>query len=118
MRAYVHELSRGVIDFLLLHVINEMPRHGYQIVKELGKRSQGYFKFKSGTIYPALRRLEMAGLVTSRWQKVAERQWRRYYEITESGCQALSNKMTEWQDFYNAVSKLMDLDAESTESNL
>ena len=42
MRAYVQELSRGVIDFLLLHVINELPRYGYQIVKELGRRSQGY----------------------------------------------------------------------------
>ena len=75
-------------------------------------------RFKSGTVYPALRRLEKAGLVTSRWQKVAERQWRRYYEINEAGCQALSDKMTEWQDFYNAVNKLMDLDAESTEANL
>lgn len=118
MRAYVQELSRGVIDFLLLHVINELPQYGYQIVKELGRRSQGYFKFKSGTVYPALRRLEKAGLVTSRWQKVAERQWRRYYEITESGCQTLSDKMTEWQDFYNAVNKLMELDAESNKTNL
>ncbi|HEX74999.1 MAG TPA: hypothetical protein G4O12_00295 [Dehalococcoidia bacterium] len=56
---------RGVTDFLLLSIINELPSHGHQIVKELG-RSQGYFKFKSNTIYPALCRLEVAG-----WSLVA-----------------------------------------------
>ena len=109
MRDYAQELLRGVTDFLLLSLINELPRHGYQIVKELGKRSQGYFKLKSGTIYPVLHRLEIAGLVTSRWQQVTERQRRRYYEITELGRQTLSQRLAEWQSFCTAVGKLMDL---------
>ena len=57
------DLVKGSSDSLLLCLIGEQPMYGYQIIKELERRSQGYFKFKEGTLYPALNRLEKAGLI-------------------------------------------------------
>ena len=69
------ELMKGSIDYLLLSLIGQQPMYGYQILKELEGRSQGYFKFKEGTLYPALHRLERTGLLLGRWQALAgERQ--------------------------------------------
>ena len=58
---YGRELLKGNTDSLLLWLINYQPMYGYQIIKELEKRSNGYFQFKEGTLYPALHRLEKAG---------------------------------------------------------
>ena len=56
-----NELIKGSTDSLLLYLLGQQPMYGYQIIKELEKRSQGYFQFKEGTLYPALHRLEKAG---------------------------------------------------------
>ena len=118
MAVYVPNLLKGVTDFLLLSIINELPNHGYQILKELNRRSQGYFNFKSGTVYPALRRLEMAGLITGRWQQVSGRQRRRYYEISDLGHRILAEKLGEWQNFCIAVGKLVNSSTDSLEITL
>ena len=107
-QSYVRELLRGVVEPLLLFLISELPVHGYQIIKELEKRSQGYFTFKESTIYSALRRMEGDGLVLSSWQQVALKKNRRYYELTEKGYRILNNKLGEWQKFYVAVSKVVN----------
>ncbi len=105
-QSYVRELLRGVVEPLLLVLIGELPMHGYQIIKELEKRSQGYFKFKESTIYSALRRLEKEELVLSSWQQV-RKQKRRCYELTEKGHQILVGKLGEWQVFHSAVGKVV-----------
>ena len=63
---YDRELLKGNTDSLLLSLLCQQPMYGYQIIKELGQRSQGYFNFKEGTLYPALHRLEEAGLVIAK----------------------------------------------------
>jgi len=65
---YGRELLKGNTDSLLLCLINSRPTYGYQIVKELEKRSDGYFQFKEGTLYPALHRLEKDKLIKGKWQ--------------------------------------------------
>ena len=105
--SYEHQLLRGVIGPLLLSLIAELPMYGYQIIKELEERSEGYFKLAGSTIYSALRRLEGEGLVLSSWQQVAQRQKRRCYEITAKGRQILAGRSAEWQRFYNAASKVV-----------
>ena len=62
------EMVKGTANSLLLSLLEEKPMYGYQIVKEIEARSQGYFMFKEGTLYPALYRLEKAGMVTGEWQ--------------------------------------------------
>jgi len=106
-QANLCQLLRGVIEPLLLFIIADLPMHGYQIAKELERRSRGYFKLRGSTLYSALRRLEREGLVLSTWQQVAHKQWRRCYEITEKGRQILSQELIEWQRFYRGASSVI-----------
>ena len=104
---HVRELLKGSTDCLLLSLINCQPIYGYQIIKELERRSNGYFQFKEGTLYPALHRLERKKLIKGEWQLLPGGQQRRYYHITQSGQQMLSKKLTTWQDFSTAVGAII-----------
>jgi PadR family transcriptional regulator PadR len=81
--------------------------YGYQIIKELEKESQGYFKFKEGTLYPVLHRLEKAGLVQGQWQMLSGGRQRRYYHITDKGEKLLVQRKSEWLDFLNAMNLII-----------
>jgi len=108
-RQYVEQLKKGMTELALLYLINEVQTYGYNIIKELERRTTGYFKLKGGTIYPALRRLEIKGLVKSRRQRTTVRQSRKYYQITEKGKQFLANRLADWRDFSAAVTMLMGI---------
>jgi PadR family transcriptional regulator PadR len=102
-----NDLIKGNIDSLLLCVIVQQPMYGYQIIKELERRSKGYFKFKEGTLYPALHRLEKAGLSQGEWQTLPNGRQRRYYHITEKGLQSLVAKKDQWLDFLKAMNLII-----------
>lgn len=104
-----HDLIKNSSDSLLLSVLESEPLYGYKIVKELEKRSQGYFKFKEGTLYPALHRLEKAGLIEGKWQTLSNGRQRRYYNITEKGLAKLAAEKVQWQDFFTAVKMILEL---------
>lgn len=101
------ELIKGNSDSLLLCLLAQQPMYGYQIIKELEKRSQGYFKFKEGTLYPALHRMEKAGLILGKWQILSNGHPRRYYHITAKGHTKLSTERVQWQDFIQAVNMIL-----------
>lgn len=101
------ELMKGSSESLLLCLVAQQPMYGYQIIKELERRSQGYFKFKEGTLYPALHRLEKAGLVVGKWQMLPSGRQRRYYYITEKGRRALEERMSQWREFLVAVNLII-----------
>ena len=101
------ELIKGSIDSLLLCLIDQQPMYGYLIIKELDRRSQGYFKFKEGTLYPALHRLEEAGLIRGEWQMLPSGRQRRYYYITEKGFRSLVTTRSQWQDFLVAMNLII-----------
>lgn len=92
---------------MLLYLISQQPMYGYQIIKELEKRSQGYFKFKEGTLYPALHRLERAGLIQGKWQRLPSGQQRKYYHITEMGYHSMAEQRSQWQDFVVAMNLII-----------
>jgi DNA-binding PadR family transcriptional regulator len=73
--------------------------YGYEIIQELERRSQGYFTFKEGLLYPALHELEREGFVSSVWQDTPQGRRRRYYQLTESGKAALAPAVQEWTTF-------------------
>ena len=98
------ELIKGSFDSLILCLLDQQPMYGYQIIKELERKSEGYFRFKEGTLYPALHRLEQAGLIEGKWQMLPNGRQRRYYHITEKGRATLVEKTVEWQDFFKAMS--------------
>jgi PadR family transcriptional regulator PadR len=98
-----HEINKSNIDSLLLSLISEQPLYGYQMIKDLEGRSQGYFKFKEGTLYPALHKLEESGMAEGKWQTLATGQKRKYYHITDKGLKALKLKRDSWIEFLNAM---------------
>ena len=101
------ELMKGSADPLLLCLIGQQPMYGYQIIKELERRSQGYFKFKEGTLYPALHRLEKTGLILGKWQTLPNGRQRRYYDITDKGHRLLAVKRSQWLDFLTAMNLII-----------
>ena len=101
------ELVKGSADSLLLSLIGEQHMYGYQIIKELEKRSQGYFRFKEGTLYPALHRLEKAGLIEGRWESLPSGRQRRYYYITEKGTRLLAERRMQWRDYLAAMNLII-----------
>ena len=101
------ELMKINIDSLLLCLISQQPMYGYQIIRELESKSQGYFKLKEGTLYPALHRLERAGLILGKWRLLPNGRYRRYYHITDKGYQALLAKRSQWQDFFTAMNLII-----------
>jgi PadR family transcriptional regulator PadR len=104
------ELLKGNIDSLLLSLIGQRPMYGYQILKDLDTKSLGYFKFKEGTLYPALHRLEKSGLITSKWQLLPSGRQRRYYHITERGNGLLAEKKSQWHNFAAAMNLIIQPD--------
>ena len=108
------ELIKGNINALLLSLIGQQPMYGYQIIKELDTKSYGYFKFKEGTLYPALHRLEKSGLIVSKWEMLPSGRQRRYYYITERGRALLAEKKSQWLDFAMAMNLIILPDALSS----
>jgi PadR family transcriptional regulator PadR len=100
------EALRGHLDALLLAVIADGPAHGYAIIEELKRRSAGVVSLAEGTVYPALHRLEKAGLVASRWSTEAPRR-RRVYELTDRGRRALGAEREQWRSFTAAVESVL-----------
>ncbi|HEX5497062.1 MAG TPA: helix-turn-helix transcriptional regulator [Mycobacteriales bacterium] len=93
---------RGHLDLLLLSIVAGGPAHGYGVISALRERSGGEFDLPEGTVYPALHRLEHAGLLESRWADGSGRR-RRLYEITTEGSRALAARRREWQVFSAGV---------------
>ena len=100
-------LAKGSIDSLLLCLMGQRPMYGYQIIKELEDKSQGYFKYKEGTLYPALHRLEKANLLVGRWEASTSGRQRRYYHITEKGSRILVERRIQWLDFLSAMNMII-----------
>ena len=99
----------GNIEPLLLYLIFEQPMYGYQIIKELETRSQGYFKVKEGTVYPVLHRLEREGLILGQWQALPSGRRRKYYHITDKGRSALAERQSQWREFLTAMGLVVQL---------
>jgi PadR family transcriptional regulator, regulatory protein PadR len=100
------DVLRGHLDALLLAVLDDEPRHGYAIIEALQERSGGVLNLPTGTVYPALRRLERTGLVQSSWSTVGGRD-RRTYQLTSSGRRALSEERSAWQEFTGAIGAVL-----------
>jgi len=89
---------RGHLDALILSVLEQEALHGYAVIEALQAHSGGALDLPTGTVYPALRRLERAGYVRSEWSTVGGRK-RRTYELTNAGLRMLADERTEWRSF-------------------
>jgi len=101
------DLRKGSVRALILSLLQEEPMYGYQLSKELQRRSQGFFEFKEGTLYPALHRLEQEGLLRGEWEVVEEGPSRKYYHLTDKGRDELDRSRQEWTTFADQLLALL-----------
>jgi PadR family transcriptional regulator, regulatory protein PadR len=101
------ETLKGHLDALLLATLAGGPRHGYAVIEALHDRSGGRIDLPTGTIYPALHRLERAGLIASTWSTVGGRR-RRTYALTAAGRRALADERAGWHQFAAVVTALLE----------
>jgi PadR family transcriptional regulator, regulatory protein PadR len=100
------EVLKGHLDALILAVIGDEPLHGYAVIEELRRRSEGAFDLAEGTLYPVLHRLEADGLLSSAWSDSSGRR-RRVYRLTRRGRTALARRREEWAGFALAVEAVL-----------
>ena len=97
---------RGYLGMLLLAVLTSGPAHGYELSAELRRRSNGLLLIVEGSLYPALHRLEAAGLVASSTE-ISDGRRRRVYEITADGKEALDEEIRSWNEFQACVHEVL-----------
>jgi PadR family transcriptional regulator PadR len=100
------QLRKGSTTVLILALLEDEPMYGYQLSRELERRSQGYFTMKEGLLYPALHQMEEDGLLIGEWKIIDNRQ-RKYYRITTKGRKQLAQSTTEWRTFTSQLLKLI-----------
>lgn len=100
------EVLKGHLDLLLLAAIGREPCHGYAVIESIRASSEGAFDLAEGTVYPALYRLEAAGLLASSWTSSAGRR-RRIYRLTPLGRRRLASQRKEWGKFRGAVESVV-----------
>lgn len=90
------ELLKGSIDILLMSLLSEKDQYGYEMAKNLRKKSEETFTMNEGTLYPALKRLETKGYISSYWSEGENGNRRKYYSLTEEGKKELKKKLSNW----------------------
>jgi transcriptional regulator len=106
------ELLQGTLDMLILHTLRWGPQHGYAISQAIRTGSGEVFHVETGSLYPALHRLEKRGLVRAEWKKTEKNQRAKYYRLTPAGKKHLVSTESRWQQFVAAVAALMRSGAE------
>jgi PadR family transcriptional regulator, regulatory protein PadR len=101
------QVLKGHLDVLLLAALEDGAQHGYAIKEALRTGSGGRFDLPTGTIYPALHRLERAGLITGSWSVVDGRR-RRSYRLTDTGRRRLARERGNWRAFAAAITALLE----------
>ena len=100
------EWKKGSAELLVLSLLEDQPRHGYDISKLIQLRSGGALRFHVTSLYPLLHRLEKQGWIAGRWVEKADQRRRRYYTLTAEGRKMLRSKQRSWRDFVAAVSRI------------
>jgi PadR family transcriptional regulator, regulatory protein PadR len=100
-------LLRGNTTTLALSVLKDGARHGYDIAREVERRSNGEITFKHGTLYPALHALEKDGLIVSAWEHLDGERPRRVYSLTEQGAEELDRCVEAWNSFARAMNRVI-----------
>lgn len=101
------DVLKGHVDLLLLAALDAGPAHGYAVIKTLRERTGEVVNLPEGTLYPALQRLQSAGLLDSSWSVVDGRR-RRVYELTAAGRDALKKERSAWGTFTRAVESAIE----------
>jgi transcriptional regulator len=100
------EWKKGSAELLILSLLEDQPRHGYDIGKLIEIRSGGSIRFHIASLYPLLYRLENRGLIHGRWVEKPNQRRRRYYRLTPQGQKTLAQQRQSWREFVSAVARI------------
>jgi PadR family transcriptional regulator, regulatory protein PadR len=101
------EMLKGIIDLLILSLLNEKDSYGYEISKAIKQRTEGAFALQEPTLYLSLKRLEKRGMVSSYWGEESRGGRRKYYSITEEGRKMLQGQIRDWKQLVEIVARFL-----------
>ncbi|WP_263359977.1 PadR family transcriptional regulator [Acidicapsa ligni] len=101
------ELLQGTLDMLILRTLQWGPSHGYGIVQALRTQSGEVLQLETGSLYPALHRLERQGWVESEWKQTESKQRARFYSLTRAGREQLASDLSRWQQMVEVIGSIM-----------
>jgi transcriptional regulator len=104
------ELKKGSAELLILSLVEDRPRHGYEIGRLIELRSHGALRFNTASLYPLLYRLEKRGWIRGRWVEKAGQRRRRYYRLTRSGEEMLAAQRDGWREFAEAIARITGIE--------
>lgn len=102
------EFKKGGVQLCIIALLSKGKKYGFQIIKELREKSEGYFDLKEGTLYPALHRLEKRGYLKSEWITKGDRPPRKYYILTKKGKMILRSASSEWQQMVESMKHVLE----------
>jgi PadR family transcriptional regulator, regulatory protein PadR len=102
------DLLQGTLDMMVLKTLVLGPLHGYGIAKAIRTTSSDALDIEFGSLYPALKRLELKGWIASKWETSELNRRAKYYRLTPAGRKRLQEEHSKWTDFVAAVAKVMD----------
>ena len=106
INARQRELKRGSTELLILALLEERDRHGYDLAGLIDDRSRGAISFHAASLYPTLYRMEDKDLIEGRWVEKAGQRRRRYYRLTKAGRKMLASQRTVWDNFFDALNRV------------
>jgi PadR family transcriptional regulator PadR len=102
------ELLQGTLDMLILQTLQWGPQHGYGMSQTIRGRSGEVLQVETGSLYPALHRLEKQGWVASQWRQTESNQRAKYYRLTAAGRKQLLSEQARWAQIVNAIAGIMN----------
>jgi PadR family transcriptional regulator PadR len=104
------DVKRGSAELMVLAVIEQRARHGYDIAKRIDEQSDGVLRFHIASLYPMLYRMERRGWIDGKWIEKTGQRRRRYYRLTPAGRKILAQQRTTWRELLAAVQRVAGLE--------
>ncbi len=102
------DFLQGTLDVLILRTLSPGPRHGHAIAKHIERTSEALFQVETGSLYPALHRLEAKGWISAEWALSDKGKRARYYRLTALGRRQLETEQTKWHAFARAIGLILN----------
>jgi transcriptional regulator len=102
------ELVQGTLEMLILRTVARGTMHGYGIAVAIESRSEDVLRVEEGSLYPALHRMELAGMLTSEWRTSETNRQAKYYKLTAAGRKHLAAQSTQWNRLVLAIARVME----------
>ncbi len=110
LRQLDRELKKGSAELLILSLLENQARHGYEIGQLIDMRSRGALRFNVASLYPLLYRLEKRGWIRGRWVEKPGQRRRRYYRLTTAGKKVLPEQRDGWLEFVEAIGRITGIE--------